>query len=147
MEETTNAVLIVPKENSMTERDEVLSASTSKLYHLPNDKLSLTSLNSIRSELIASSSTSPPVTSTSCLDVSKLHWRMPRSDSFPALPKRKVSFPIRDSGCVVDNSDYDHPRAYTTISITTAIDLHNYRSPFIEPNNKQQTEQLLERFR
>ncbi|MCP9257833.1 SH2 domain-containing protein 3C [Dirofilaria immitis] len=137
MEETTTAVLIVPEKSSNMRRDGVLDASMSNLNHSPNHELSLISSNSVRSEL----------KSASYLDVSKLHWRMPRSDSFPILPKRKVPPPIRDSGYVVDNSDYDQPKSCTTTSITTAIDFVNYRSPFIELNDKPQTNQLLERFR
>ncbi|CAG9536773.1 unnamed protein product [Cercopithifilaria johnstoni] len=146
MEEPNAPALIIPKETSAIGRGEFPSASTSRLYHLQNHKLSLTSLNSMRSELIASNNVLPPAISASSLDISKLHWRMPRSDSFPALPKREVSFPIRDSGCVVDNSDYDQPKACINSSTSTAIDLHNYRSPLIELNNKTQTEQL-ERFK
>ncbi|EJD75355.1 hypothetical protein LOAG_17483 [Loa loa] len=128
-------------------KDDVVSPSTSKLSHLHNHKLSLTSLNSMRNELIASSSTLSSPTTASCFNVNKLHWRMPRSDSLPVLPKRKVSLPIRDSGCIVDNPDYDQPKAYTTISTNTAIDLQNYRSPFIESNNTLQTEELLTKFK
>ncbi|VDM96924.1 unnamed protein product [Onchocerca ochengi] len=148
MEKATTAALIVQEEPSNMGKNEILNASMSNLDQLQNRNLSLISLNSVRSEnLTTSSVTSPPTTSVSCLDVSKLHWRIPRSDSFPALPKRKVPLPIRDSGCVVDNSDYDQPRTRTITSISSAIDLHNYRSPFIEPNNKPQSKQLLERFR
>uniref|UniRef100_A0A0R3S323 SH2 domain-containing protein n=1 Tax=Elaeophora elaphi TaxID=1147741 RepID=A0A0R3S323_9BILA len=145
--EETTATLVAPKEILAIRENEVISASTSRLSHLQqNHKLSLTSLNSICNEQTPSSNTLLP-TYASCLDISKLHWRMPRSDSFPALPKRKVSCPIRDSGCVMDSSDYDQPRARTTMSTSIAIDLRNYWSPFIELNNKAQTEQLLERFK
>ncbi|VDO31631.1 unnamed protein product, partial [Onchocerca flexuosa] len=146
MEKATTAALIVPEALSNMGQDKILNASMPNLDHLQNHKLSMISLNSVRSELPASSVTLSPTMSASCLDVNKPNWRMPRSGSFPALPKRKVPLPSRDSGCVVDSSDYDQPRTCTITSISTAIDLHNYRSPFIEPNNKPLTEQLLERF-
>ncbi|EJW84539.1 hypothetical protein WUBG_04549 [Wuchereria bancrofti] len=135
MEKTTVAALTVP---------EVVSPSTSKLCYLQDHKLSLTSLNSVCSELTASSSALSPGTSASCLEISNLHWHMPRSDSFPVLPKRKVSLPTRDRGYVPGNPDYDRSRACAAMSV---INLHNYQSPFIKPNNKPQTEELLEKFR
>ncbi|KAL3989240.1 SH2 domain family protein [Acanthocheilonema viteae] len=147
MEETAPEAFVIPKETSAIRRDEVPNASTSRMCSLQNHKLSLTSLNSVRGEVIASSNTLPAAISASCLDVSKLHWRMSRSDSLPALPKRKVSFPVRDSGCIVDNSDYDQPRVHTTMSTSTVVDLPDYWSSFIEPNNKAHTGQLLERFK
>ncbi|VDN93845.1 unnamed protein product [Brugia pahangi] len=99
---------------------EVVSPSRSKLCYLQDHKLSLTSLNSAGSELTDSNSALSSGTSVSCIEISNLHWRMP------------------------GNHDYDRPRACGAIS---AINLHNYQSPFIEPNNKPQTEELLEKFR
>nr|CRZ22496.1 Bm8573 [Brugia malayi] len=98
---------------------EVVSPSKSKLCY-QDHKLSFTSLNSARSELTDSNSALSPGTSAYCIEISNLHWRMP------------------------GNHDYDRPRACAAISATN---LHNYRSPFIEPNNKPQTEELLEKFR
>uniref|UniRef100_A0A915PRJ1 SH2 domain-containing protein n=1 Tax=Setaria digitata TaxID=48799 RepID=A0A915PRJ1_9BILA len=144
MEEATIATA---KEISTVQKHEVMddiSTSTSSL----SNKLPVVSLNSTDNDLIASGPVLlSPTTSASCIDISKLHWRIPRSSSFPALPERKVSFPIRDSGCVVDNSDYDQPRPSTTAVTNTVIDLLNYRSPFIEPSNKPQMQRLLEKFR
>ncbi|VDK73288.1 unnamed protein product [Litomosoides sigmodontis] len=146
IEETTTSALIIPNETLALRRDEVPDASTLTICQRQNYKLSLTLLNSMRHKLLASSSVLPLTSSTSFIDVSKLHWRIPRSDSFPILPKRKVPFPIRDSGCIADNSDYDRPNPHTTVSTNTAIGLRNCRLPFIALNNKTQTEQL-EKFR
>ncbi|VDM95984.1 unnamed protein product [Thelazia callipaeda] len=138
--------LVTPNE------DEVLDASSSSLNHLPTHKSSLISLNSLRDDV--SSQTSKrlnttklsQVTSASCHDISRLHWCIPRSGSVPALPKRKFSLPIRDSGCVADNADYDQPKVLNcTKASTSAIDLINHRSALIEPNNKPQSQELLQK--
>lgn len=144
MEEITAEALVIPEETLATRRDKVPNALTSSLQ---NHKLSLTPLNSTRSDLITSHGTLPSAASSSCLDVSKLHWRMQRSDSFPELPRRKSSFPVRDSGCVADHSDYDQPKAHTAICASTVINLHSCCLPSVEPNIKAETEQLLEKFK
>lgn len=127
-----------------TEPDEILDASTSSLNYLTNRKMSVTSLVNSSTFLATSSHA---LTSASCQDVSKLHWRLPRTGSAPSLPNRKPTLPTRDSGCVADSADYDQPRTQCAASTSSAIDVHNYQSPHIEPNNRPQTQELIEKFR
>lgn len=120
--------------------DDVLDASTSSLVR-KLDHASLTSLNNMKTAPLISSS------SQSCQDVSKLHWRLPRTDSAPSLPARRESIPVRDSGCVPDTSDYDQPRSSVCTRPPSIIDIRAYRSPYIEPENLPQTKELVSRFR
>ncbi|VDM47086.1 unnamed protein product [Toxocara canis] len=126
--------------------NDVLDASTSSLVRRLEHS-SLTSLNSVKNVPLGSS----PI-SQSCQDVSKraskLHWRLPRTDSAPSLPARKPSLPVRDSGCVPDSSDYDQPRpsSYSTDQ-PTLIDAVRYRSSLIDTENRPQTKELVDKFR
>uniref|UniRef100_A0A0N5AT31 SH2 domain-containing protein n=1 Tax=Syphacia muris TaxID=451379 RepID=A0A0N5AT31_9BILA len=85
---------------------DIIDAYSNKLYR-SQQHTSLTSLNSIKP---LSSVQSVPSMTQSCFDVSKLNWRLPRTESIPSLPERKAGCSsTRDSGFVTDTSDYDHP--------------------------------------
>ncbi|VDK28263.1 unnamed protein product [Gongylonema pulchrum] len=137
---TTTTITAVPAVPVKT--DEVLDASSSNL-DLADYSLSLKSLRTGPVSL----SSPLQLTSVSCQEINKLHWRLPRAGSAPLLPNRNFSFPVRDSGCVTDSADYDQPRVQCVASTSSAIDVDNYQSPHIETESKPQTRQLLQNFR
>uniref|UniRef100_F1KWC0 Breast cancer anti-estrogen resistance protein 3 n=1 Tax=Ascaris suum TaxID=6253 RepID=F1KWC0_ASCSU len=134
-----------PMKAPTAKSDDILDASTSSLARRLEHS-SLTSLSSVKDTALNSN----PI-SQSCQDItrrnSKLHWRLPRTDSAPSLPARKQSLPVRDSGCVADSSDYDQPRPSHCADRPTLIDAVQYRSSLIDDENRPQTKELFEKFK